>query len=106
MTRRNRKDIGSVQVLRALQQTNKLLAAVIVQIARTQTARREYPIEILQGLGLRSRAIAEAIGTSEATINVTKGRKGLTRRRHKEALSDDAVDPADSRKHEPSTREK
>lgn len=54
--------------------TNQLLAALIVQVCRLQTRRAEYPMDVLTGLGLSSREISAAIGTSEATVNVTKSR--------------------------------
>jgi len=61
-------------VLAELRRTNRLLAGVIVQIARTVTTDRRYHIDVLAGLGLRSRQIAEALGTTEATVNTTKAR--------------------------------
>lgn len=61
-------------ILERLDRTNRLLAGLIVRICAVQTTRANYPIEILTGLGLSPREIAEAIGTSEGTVNVTKHR--------------------------------
>jgi DNA-directed RNA polymerase specialized sigma24 family protein len=77
-------------VIDGIRETNRLLAALIVQVARTQTHSTEYHVDVLAGLGLRARQIAEALGTTEATINTMKSR---VRQRNKSATSDDAVDP-------------
>lgn len=57
-----------------LERNNRLLAGLIVRICAVQTTRASYPIEVLTGLGLSAREIAEAIGSTEATVNVTKTR--------------------------------
>lgn len=69
----------SLAVAALLQRTNRLLAGVIVRICALQTTRREYPFEVLTGLGLTAREIAEATGTTEAVVNVTKTRARRSR---------------------------
>jgi len=91
-TQRGPKAIGLEAVHAELQDTNRLLAALIVQVARTQTRDVSYQSDVLRGLGLTSRKIAEALGTTEANVNATKVR---SRRRSAEAQSSDAVDPVE-----------
>lgn len=74
MKKRRKRTIGIPDVVAGLRQTNRLLAAVIVQIARTQSRSADYHISALKGVGLRSRQIAEAIGTTEDAVNVTHAR--------------------------------
>jgi DNA-directed RNA polymerase specialized sigma24 family protein len=89
---RGPRGAGLPELVTAVHETNRLLTALIVQVARTQTSDAYYPIEVLQRLGLKARQIAEAMGTTEATINVTKGRR---RKRRDEPSSTNAVDPHD-----------
>jgi hypothetical protein len=68
---RRRQDDAIVEML---QRTNRLLAGVIVRICAMQTTRADYPIEVLTALGLSAREVAGVIGSTEASVNVTKAR--------------------------------
>ena len=65
---------GLPEIVRELQRTNRLLAAAIVQIARTQTSDRAQHMEMLAGFGFRAREIADVLGGSEASVSVMRSR--------------------------------
>lgn len=68
---RPRRDDAIVQML---QRTNRLLAGVIVRICQLQTTGDDYPRRVLTGLGLTTREVADALGTTAVVVHVAKHR--------------------------------
>lgn len=77
MTRKRRKPRKATldDVVRELKQTQHCMAVLIAQTAKMQSGRLWFLIDALTPLGLRTRAVAKALGTSESAVNVTRSRR-------------------------------
>ena len=79
--------------------TNRLLAGIIVQLCRMQTHQSEYPMQVLTRLGLTPQEIADVLGTSAATVHVTKSR--AKKKAAQRARSADVMALPTDQEHEP-----
>ena len=73
MTRKRKATLDDV--VRELKQAQHCAAVLVVQVARLQSSKRAFLIDALRPIGLRARQIAKVLGTTEATVNVTRWRQ-------------------------------